>query len=92
MDACLYWWKTMPQKVSSYISCTTFSQWLVSTQQINLLILKCRFMDNEIPHLNPADGYNNNRYYNIPNKKYSLKEAEWETFECSDLICSKSFL
>jgi hypothetical protein len=49
-------------------------------------------MDNEIPHLNPADGYNNNRYYNIPNKKYSLKEAEWETFECSDLICSKSFL
>jgi hypothetical protein len=48
-------------------------------------------MDNEIPHLNPADGYNNKRYYNISNKKYSLSEAERDTFECSELFCSKLF-
>ncbi|RGB40176.1 hypothetical protein C1646_753657 [Rhizophagus diaphanus] len=46
-----------------------------------------KFIDNEIPHLNPSDGCANKRYYKNLNNRYYLTEAEREKFECIELFC-----
>ncbi|GBB85338.1 hypothetical protein RclHR1_01190014 [Rhizophagus clarus] len=46
-----------------------------------------KFMNNEIPHINPSNGYSTKRYYRDLDNKNSLTEAERELFECSEFIC-----
>lgn len=58
-------------------------------QQNVFINLNYRFIDNEIPHLNPSDGCANKRYYKNLNNKYYLTEAEREKFECTELFCGK---
>lgn len=50
--------------------------------------MNCSFMDNKIPHLNPAIGIKSKRFYNDPNNN-TLTEAERETFDCSELLCGE---
>uniref|UniRef100_U9TLX8 DUF262 domain-containing protein n=1 Tax=Rhizophagus irregularis (strain DAOM 181602 / DAOM 197198 / MUCL 43194) TaxID=747089 RepID=U9TLX8_RHIID len=46
-----------------------------------------KFINNEIPHINPSSGYANKRFYKGPNDKDSLTDSERELFECSEFIC-----
>ncbi|GBC06115.1 hypothetical protein RclHR1_06630004 [Rhizophagus clarus] len=46
------------------------------------------FMDNKIPHINPAIGSASKRFYNNHNNgKRFLTEGEREIFDCSELLC-----
>jgi hypothetical protein len=45
-------------------------------------------MNNEIPHINPSNGYAMKRYYRDHNIA-SLTEPEREMFDCSEFICGK---
>ncbi|CAB4472781.1 hypothetical protein RhiirA5_472975 [Rhizophagus irregularis] len=46
-----------------------------------------KFINNEIPHINPSSGYANKRFYKSSNDKDSLTDSERELFECSEFIC-----
>jgi hypothetical protein len=47
-------------------------------------------MSNEIPHLNPSNGYATKRYYNDRNgNRCLLKEEEREEFDCCELLCGE---
>ncbi|KAG9284651.1 hypothetical protein G9A89_004693 [Geosiphon pyriformis] len=47
-----------------------------------------RFMENEIPHTNPAEGNLKKRYYRgaTQNQRH-LSDSERECFDCSELVC-----
>jgi hypothetical protein len=47
-------------------------------------------MSNEIPHLNPSNGYATKRYYNDRNgNRCLLTEQEREDFDCCELLCGE---